>query len=287
MSAIIPFSGGGQASNPNRSYETIGSGDGSGTLVTGGTANTDDGAYAQLAGAGTAGVTVNAWAGFYFQPTQQSAAGSRFLAHISINGGSTNIISDIWVSPGIAGVSGGAQYYIPLQVPAGSDVRVKTRSSTTGATFKCSIIGIVANATDAPGFTTATRLTTANTTATYPATSTGTNYDVTVGTAATGWTPLIASTAAQYGAFLLIMGPSPTANPAVAQAVLATLATGANPNETPIFSYELTTTTSVAYVQRAVSPLIQKTVAASTRLTMSLQSTTAGDILSPCLYGFS
>lgn len=260
---------GGAATNPNPTYETLGVGTGAGTQITSGGTNSE-GSWVQLSGLGTAGVTVAALCGFVLWIGVGNSTSVRDLVDLSFDGGTNSVITDLYVQPSTNG--GYARIEIPLQVPAGSNVAIRFRSTGAASTFYAWINGTIASASLPPGYTTCTTLLTADTT-----TTRASSTSVPLTTSATAWTQLVASTAAQYGAFLLTLGE--TATPpagAVTEGVHMALAAGGSGSEVVFGHSSFVLSTANPFAPRAISTLIHHTLAASQRLTCNLQAVTVG-----------
>lgn len=278
MSGIVYFPGGG--GNTNSLYEGVGAGsDGSGTTITTGAANTA-GAYAS--GELTA-ATAAAWWGFDVTFTSASSSANRYLVSISIDGGATTLVSNLYVQPHAVTSSsiGVVRCAFPLQVPAGSNIMVKAQAQNATQTLKCNMVGWVAGSANAPGFTTCTQLLTPDTTNTRASST-----SVAVTTDATTWTQLVASTAANYGAFLVVLSDNGVA-PGTVQICRSRLGLGAAASEATVRGFQFGVGTSGALCPRAASPLIEQAISAGGRLSMNIQGGVADATLLPQILAFS
>lgn len=278
MSGFTSFGGSAAATNPDITYESVGwnTGTATGVGILSGVANTA-GNWISV------GTTVAAFSGFILRVLTSDQANGRLLFDISLDGGSTTYIPNVYAHVGsVANTRPASNIRLPMQVPAGSTISLRCRSSVASTTPIVDIIGILASSTGVgPGFTTATAIEAADTTNTRPGT-----VAINLSTGATTWTDLEASTAAQYGAVLMQCGAVSAVS--AAQIVRATLATGASTFEVPIGwadFYESTTGPPIPNAQF----LIEKTIPISTPLSVSLQAAAAGapDTVTVGLIGFS
>lgn len=271
------FSGGGAASPVNPDYlpEVIGVGDGSGTTITGNASAHVIGTYTQLAGAGGSGVTVNDWDEFIAEFSAPSGASNRYLARVSIDGGSNLLLPPFLVMPSST-TTRVQRFRVPMQVPAGSDVRIAVSSSAaSSATIKAVIRGLSSQgASNPPGYTTATALVAADTAATRASST-----SVAASNDATSYTQLIASTAAQYGAFMVFFGSG--ANPSNSQGVFIRLGKGAALSEIPIGGAHAWF--GGAGQMNGFTATIDAVVAASQRISLNIQGASADSTIAGCI----
>jgi hypothetical protein len=278
MSGIVYFPSGG--GNTSELYEGIGAGsDGSGTTITTGAGNTA-GAYAsgQLSAA-----TAAAWSGFDVTFTSANSSANRYLVSISVDGGSTTLVANLYVQPHAVTSSsiGVVRYSFPLQVAAGANIMVKAQSQNATQTLKCNMVGWVTGATNPPGFTTCTQLLAPDTTNTRASST-----SVAITTDATTWTQLVASTAATYGAFLVALSDNGVA-PGTVQICRSRLGVGAAASEVTARGFQFGVGTSGALCPRAASPLIEQSIASTSRLSMNIQAAVADATLMPQVMAFS
>lgn len=242
--------GGGTVSNPSLTYEPIGESSGVLTMVTaGGTANTKGTAQ-------TLGTTVSAWSGFTLIVHTSSSSSARFLIDVDTNGDGAYEVQNLFAQPGTATNNGAISFSLPLTVAAGSVVKVRAQSSGVSLTLQAMIVGEVASSSVYPGFTTYTDLG-ADTTNTRPST-----IDVPLNNT---WVQYVASTAANYSAFIVMAGDNGTA-PDASLGVVASLGVGAAASEVSIYKFAFTVTTTGPLAPRAVSRVIWAPVVAGQRL---------------------
>lgn len=279
MPGGLVFGGSGANQNLNNTYEFLGFGSGDGTSVAAAGSTNTKGSYTQLSGAGGGGVTVNNLRGIYVMPLVSSAAGTRFLADISFDGGTTANIPNVYLQPGTPTYGSTPGVYFPMAIAAGANIQVRHQSATASATARYAVVGAIANSQSPPGFSTCAAINAADTTNTRPNT---TNIPLT-----DAWTELVASTATQYGAILAVAGDNGT-TPGTSQAVGVQVGTGAAASETAIMRWLAAATTTGPLLARGFSPLIEKTIASSTRLSAKAYGAVAGtDNIRVQLFGFS
>lgn len=272
MSQWIPFSsGGGSISNLDTSYEQVGFGAGDGTTITTAAANTK-GSYVQLSAS-----TSNDWAGFWMSLGPASASGTRYLFDVSFDGGSTVALPNFFVQPG-ANLSGqGPLVFVPLNVPAGSDVRVRAQASTGTNTFRMGIMGAIRTSQSRPMFNTCTAINAADTAATYAG-----SISIPLTNA---WTEINASTSGTYGG---IMGSFTANNATAAQAVSIAVGVGASSSEVELFRVLSGYNTSSPALRGAIMPLIEHSIASSSRIAARCYGPTPNsDVILGQLFGFS
>jgi hypothetical protein len=260
---ISMFGGSGSSpSNPDYLPDVLGEGDGSGTTLTGNASANVIGTYASV---GTVGGT--AWSGFYAEFSAPSGATNRYLARISLDGGSTVFVGPFLVMPASTSTRM-ERFFFPLIVASGTTIHMAVSSSAaSSATVKVVLTGLVPQgAINPPGYTTATNITTPGT-ATTVASATG----VALSANNTTWTQIIASTAAQYGAFLVFFGGA--SNLTNSQGAVVRLAKGAAASEIPIGAGHFWMGTSGQANNTTL--LINATVAASQRLSMNIEGASA------------
>jgi hypothetical protein len=209
-------SGGGGPFNADFKIEPIGTGtDGTGTDVQAGSANTKG-------TASTLGTTTNSWKGFTLE-LQVASVNARFLVDVSVDGGSTWVIPNLYAGPSTSAST--VVYEIPLNVASGSSIKVRCQSSTGSAHIRAYVDGWVSQGSgDPPGFTIADVLVAADTTNTRASTT-----DVSMDATGTTWTELVTSLAHDYGA--LLVSVSENATVPSTQGGRVRLATGAAASE--------------------------------------------------------
>lgn len=254
-----------QPANPDIAYEPLGYGtDGALTPVVAGASVSVKGSYV------TIGTTVNAWAGFYLEVSQVTAS-ARYALDIRA-GGTTIIVPDFYVEG-----AGNTRVFIPLQVAAGTLLEARSQCTNASSTMRIAVSGRIAAANIPPAFTTMTALTTFDT-GTRPSTTA-------VPTAATiAWTQLVASTAAAYGALLIQVGQGTI--PATQQQATAYIAIGGAGSEVQIARMAAFAQTSSPSFVRAYR-LIEKAIAAGTRLSAAMLAPAADNGPRVSIHGFS
>lgn len=280
MSGFTSFAAAGGANqNLDNTYEFIGFGSGDGTLITAaGTANTK-GSYTQLTAGGVGGITQNALRGIFLMPLLTSAAGNRYLADISFDGGTTANIPDVYLQPGTAVYGSTPGKPFPMAIAAGANIQVRVQSATASGTVRFAIVGVISNSQSPPCFSTCTALTTASTADTR---ATSTNIPLT-----DTWTEAVASTAAQYGAILAVAGSNGTAL-GTAQTIGVQVGTGAAAAEVAFMRWLITGNTGAPEMPRGFSPLAERVTAAGARLSVKAFGAVAGtDNIRVQLFGFS
>lgn len=285
MSNIIFFPGsGGSVSNPSQTYESVGwiNASQTGQAITASATANQKGNYSQLVGAGASGVTVNNWSGFWLRMYLASDA-SRFLLDLSIDGGSNIKVADLFASPASSSAPKITRVFIPLQVSAGSDIRMRCQSSSSGSdVIITDITGLISSASDYPGYTTATQLQTVDATNTRPGAS---GVTVPLTTSATSWTELISSTGATYGAVLVQQ--TAVATVTNTQITRTRIGTGTAGNEVEKMWLDSMISSVNPANPNAIDSFLQ-TVASGTRLTANVQgATVTAETFSIGLIGFS
>lgn len=142
------------------------------------------------------GTTTAALRALLFQFGGISTASVRYLAHVKINGVVVTG-NGIYIQQTTTAYP---TYELPLQVPSGATVEVAIQASSAGASLRCWVKGIKANAFDAPGFANCESPTVVFSGATQASSVDLPNTDT--------WTEVIASTAHHYGAILPFLGTS-------------------------------------------------------------------------------
>ena len=277
MSQYISFASSGSPTNLNTTYETIGvTSGGAGTTLTGGAANTK-GSYTEISAA-----TSSAWKGFWVSISSSNSAGNRFLVDIATGAAAseTIIISNMYCQPGTTGF-GVQALWMPMSLAAGVRVSARCQSNGASGTVQVSLIGEVSTSNSRPMFASSELLVAADTTNTRASAVSITS----VGTAGTGWTQVVASTAREYGAFVPNIGVTGTV-PTVAQSLSYRLATGAAASEVLFWSGSAATGAGTPYTGRMPGFVIYRTTAASTRVAAEVLVGSAGDTFAPQVYGF-
>jgi hypothetical protein len=272
MSSFTSFaSGAASPTNPDDEIEIVGAGTGDGTTITGNASANSKGSYSQITAA-----TASAWRGFWLDASQASVSGGRHRLYFSLDGGSTDYISDVFVQPG--NNRGPQRFYIPLQIPAASSIHCAMRTTNSAATIKILLAGLVSSPTSAPGYTVATLLTGVETANTQPSTQT-----VAAQASATAWTEFVASTGAAYGAFLL--SACTLTAPTSSKGAVMRLAQGAAASEVAIGGGQCPIL-NAATGNGDVSLLINNAVASGQRLSVNLQAPSDADVFYVSLHGF-
>jgi hypothetical protein len=129
-----------------RRTETLGTGSGTGTTVTAGSANVK-GSYATI---GTANFQ---YSGFILNLSRPSS-GTQYRIDIAINtGGSDQIIAeDVWFESVSSSPAGGCAILdFPVAIPAGATVKARCQSVTASATIAVALVGYTGDAALSPG----------------------------------------------------------------------------------------------------------------------------------------
>lgn len=276
MSQYISFASSGSPTNLNTTYETVGvTSAGAGTVITTGGAHTK-GSYVELSAS-----TSGAWSGFWVMVTSSSAGSGRFLIDIATGAAAseTVLIPNIFAYPSTVG-AGVQTLWFPVNVAAGTRISARCQASSAGVTCQIAVMGEVTTANSRPMFTSVELLVAADTTNTRPSAVSITS----VGTAGTGWTEIVASTARQYEALVPNLGVTGTL-PTTAQTINFRLATGAAASEVLFWSSLLSTIAANAYTGRMTNTPIYRTTASGTRVSGEVLVGAAGDTFAPQVYG--
>ena len=278
MSSFVSFaSSGGANQNLNNSYETLGYGTaGTGTLVTANASANTKGSYSA-----SLGTTAADWAGFYLHIGSASASTVRYIVDVSLDNGSTVHVPNLYLEPGQT--VGPTVIWIPLFVASGAVIVARIQASTGAATLRVGVQGVVDNSQSAPMYTTMTALNIDT-----AATRAGTADIAFQDNAGTTYGAIVASTGAEYKAFLFSPGSNGT-NPGTSQAALLKFATGAAASEVEFGDWPIWVMNAAApyNVDRSLA-YFERTIAASTRLSVKpLVATPGTDNLRMAAYGFS
>jgi hypothetical protein len=275
MSAFISFASGSSSPvNPDTTYEALGfDSDGTGTQLQAGAANA-------LGTAVVIGVTTVDYDAIVVCIGPHSGATSRFMVDLSWDNFVTTHVANLFYADNSTNVSG--FYEIPIQVPSGSTIRGKLRSNTGSATCDVAVVGMAGNSTTPPGFTTFTSLNSD------PANTRPSATDVPLDDDGSGgWTTLVASAAATYGALIACIGGNGT-NFGTAQALTVMLATGAAASEAEFFRFVQAAGTGVITFNRGMSPIIRRSIASASRISAQVRAAVPGtDNARISLYGLS
>lgn len=265
MSYISFASGGTPIVNPDTDLETIGAGaNGTGTTVTSsGSANTK-GSWVQLTAAGSAGVTVNNNSELTLWIGKQGSASDRLLMDISLDGGTTVHVANLYIHPG--STPRYDRVRLPINVPAGSNVQVRCQAQAGTKSVAVFAVCMKRTASTPPNFTSIAALN-VDTAATRPSAT-----DVSLGNT---YVELVASTAATYGGLIAILGDNGTV-PALEQTALITLGVGAAAAEVAVANWGAWAATSTPYFRSAFSPLVPKAIASGSRIAAKLAAVTPG-----------
>lgn len=274
MSHWISFASGGGTTiqNPDITYEQVGFGSGDGTVITGTSVNTK-GSYVQLTAS-----TSNNWSGFYLSVASSSSGTARFLMDISLDGGSTIAVPNLFIQPGaiLGGQTG--PIYIPLNVASGANIQIRTQTGTTNASFRAAIIGAITNSQSRPCFSTCTALTSADTATTLPGT-----IDIPLDNT---WEEVVASTSTTYGAIQAFYGAA--VNPGTAQTVGVALGVGAASSEVELIRTIIGLNSSSPPLRGGGGPLVEHSIPSGSRLSARCYGPTpASDNIRAQLFGFS
>lgn len=274
MSQWISFaSGGGSPSNLNTTYEEVGFGSGDGTTITTTSPAHTKGAYAQLVAS-----TANDWAGFWIVIGGSSSAAGRFLIDISLDGGSTVAIPNLFTLPGAIATGQGPMFFVPLNVPAGSDVQVRAQSGTATQSFRIAMMGAIRNATSRPLYNTCTAISAADTTATFPG---STSIPLT-----NTWAEMNPSTSATYGAVMANFGA--TTAPGTAQLLSLAIGYGASTAEVEMIRTICAINTSSPTFRGCNGLTAETSIPSGTRMVCRAYGGTPGsDFVVGQLFGFS
>lgn len=276
MGAFLSFGGGVSIDNLEYDPVLIGFGsDGFGTQIPGNAAAFVKGATTQLAASVSADL-----AGIILVFLNASASNGRYNVDISLDGGSTWFMENIYVAPN--NNAGGVTYYpLPINIPQGSDFRMRCSGEASNRTVNVAVIGVPRSAQSRPLYNNAERLFAADTAANYATTSA---FGVALASS-TVWTELVASTSREYKALLPIIGESGAAT--TIQPISVRIATGAAGSETEIARFPLSIGTSSPRLPRGICPLISKVIPVGTRVSMHVYAATPGsDTIRPQIWGF-
>lgn len=276
MSQLIYFggAGGGSPLNEDTDYEFVAFGvqdQGGVSLGSAGVTNTK-GTPVQLTAA-----TADEWAGFDLLVFDNSNV--RSLIDISISGNSfaTPAVPNLYMRPSAAGAgSGRAEVYIPLKVPAASDIYARIQNPSTGVWTPVAIRGRKRSAKSPPCFDVMEALVSGSTTHA-GATVSMTNSVV--------WTEIVASTSQTYGALLTILGEesSITANKKGG----LRLAVGPSGSEVEFWRQTWRAATGNPLIRSDGYRLIEKTIPAGSRISACvITETPNSDTASVGLWGF-
>lgn len=146
MSGFFPStSGGTPIANENTAYEFVGWGsmDQGTALGSAGVSGTKGTAVQLSAG------TSNDWAGFTLWVAENG--NRRCLIDISLDGGTTWAVENVFVRPGAAGTSGGwISIPIHVNVPASSTIHARVQNASTGASTPVALVGKVRTSNSRP-----------------------------------------------------------------------------------------------------------------------------------------
>ena len=277
------FSGGaaGANANLNNTYEYAGvDAGGLSTLLTGNVSGNTKGSASPLSAEGSAGVTANAWAGFWVYINGSSAGSTRWLIDISFDNSATWAVSNLYAEPGAGATP--MRVFIPLNVPAGSTITARAQASASSSpTVRVGLKGVVRNASSPPLFTTMASLT-ADT-----STTRASSADIsTVASGSTTWATVVASTAATYGELLAIPGSGTTVT--TAELGMIRLGVGAAASEVELAGRDpVQYASALPSVARSVVSRIERSVASGLRISAQFVKATAGETMRLALYGFA
>lgn len=271
QSSFFPGTGGGAVSNPADTFENCGidgTNPGEGvTASTPGTAHTKAASWTNICAS-----TASAWSGFYLYYSGPTSSTLRFLCDVSLDGGSTTKLANLYFQPGGSG-EGQGFYYLPLQAAAGSTLAVKCQASAVTQSINFFIRGTISTGSNAPGFANADQLGTPDTA------NTRSESTINVPTSDT-WTTITASTAQSYGAFVVVLGDSGTAT---AQRFSYVIGAGAGPTE---LARGFASTGSASPILRRTWLPVAATVAAGSAVKVKARANTTTDNLRPQVIGF-
>lgn len=251
MSGFISFAtgGGGQARNPQLTYEPL--------TAAGGLSITNSNGTHAISAYSALSTPSNNLCGIIVTAFNASSSVGRFALNIRA-GGSTIIVPDYYFKQHTNAFS---SVFIPLSIAASTSLDMAIRASNNGTSLVFSVEGVIANATDAPGFATMTALN-------FDATSTQAGGAVDVPNTDT-WTELIASLGADYDAIMVTVGDDAVA-PGAVQVGTLYLGTGAASSEVAFFQASFLIYTAHPYIALVNLPPIFKTLASGTRISAKI-----------------
>lgn len=251
-----------QARNPVRTYERL-------TTLGGVTLTNSNGANA-LSAYTSITTPANDLCGLEVAMENASSAAGRAMFYLRING-TTVVVPGFYMKSDTVDV---ARATIPVKIAAGSTVEIAVRTSSNSHTRICSVKGIVANATDAPGYSSMTALN-ADTGATLPGNVNVPGTDT--------WTQIIASVDDNYDAFMVVVGGT---NALTGQMGYVSLGVGASPSSA-FFDMDIRTNASEPYIPQAHSPIIHSPLTLGDIISAKLTMTASDAANSRVgLYGF-
>lgn len=275
MSQLTYFGGaGGSPLNEDTDYEFVAFGvqdQGGVSLGSAGVTNTK-GTPVQVTAA-----TADDWAGFDL--IVFSNLNVRSLIDISISGNSfaTPAVPNLYMRPSAGGAGDGrCEAYIPLNVPAASDIYARIQNPSTGVNTPVAIRGRKRSAKSPPCFDVMEALVSGSTTHA-GATVSMTNSVV--------WTEIVASTSQTYGALLTILGEesSITANKKGG----LRLAVGSSGSEVEFWRQTWRAATGNPLIRSDGYRLIEKTIPAGSRISACvITDMPNSDTASVGLWGF-
>jgi len=275
MSGFTSF-GGSVANRANPGYEAVGVTDTSTGLVllTASASTNTKGSYANL---GTASGAL--WKGIWVYLGVNSATGAQFLIDISVDGGTTVKIPNLYCKSGTS--SAGISLYLPLNVQTtatANDVRARCQSTVGSATVQVAVMGVLNNDSNSPPLWDNMSAETMQTASTALAPNA-----CTVGTGAGAYVQLDASASQNFGAILPVAGNfSATA----AEEVVCTLATGASGAETAILVFPAVRSSLNPTCNNQYGPLIYTTIASATETRGKMNSVAGAGTGHIGWYGF-
>ena len=274
MSQLIYFGGsggGGANQNLDNTYQVVGEGsDGAGTVVQAHSSVNTKGSAAQLVAS-----TAAEFAGFWLWYGAASTSAASFLVDLKVDG--TTIISNLPLIP--AGNAGYGRVFIPLRIPAGSEITAVCQANTSSASLRLYITGPLDNDQSPPLYGSMVALASVDTGA-----SRASSIDVTVSAKGSPtYAQIIASTADAYGAFLIVA--TPNAGSPTAQSVLVSIAAGGSGSEVPFGVVPLRLNNTDPKMVHSISALIEHAVPAGSRISLSVAGATTGDTFRGNVYG--
>jgi hypothetical protein len=258
--------------NPNNSYEFVGFGTGGGVLVT-----ANDSNHVKTTTPVQIGVATSAFSKHMLYLANGSATAIRIVYDLSFDGGSTWPVSNVFEF--IGGSTLGHCKEIPILIPspAGADFRMRIQSTTGNATVHAYIVGVVANASAPPGFSSLTGLNIDL------ATTRADNADVAFnGT----WLELVASSAAEYGA-LIVTTDGGTAAGTATQSVGLGIGVGEALSE-QLIGQTVVNSTTTGITIRSPTLLIEKTIPISSRIAARvIAASNTTDTIRVAIHGYA